>query len=80
MSAPDVPSELRQTPPVVRRRYDPARPHRAVTGKDAQVRWFERVRSVVFLVLLAVAVGIFGAAILGAVVVSANVLLELLAG
>lgn len=80
MSAPDAPSELRQTPPIVRRRYDPARPHRAVTGKDAQVRWFERIRSVVFLALLAVAVGIFGAAILGAVVVSANVLLELLAG
>ncbi len=80
MSSPEIHTEVRRERPIVSRRRDPARPHRAVTGVDAQTRWFERIRSVLFLALLALALGILLAAVLGSVVVGLNVLLEIIAG
>lgn len=64
----------------VRKRRDPLRHHRAVVGLDARVRWWERVRAAVILLVMVVALGALLAIFVAFLIFLGTVLLEILAG
>lgn len=64
----------------VRKRRDPLRHHRAVVGLDARVRWWERVRAAVILIVMVVALGALLAIFVAFLIFLGTVLLEILAG
>ena len=54
--------------------------HRAVTGINAHVRWYERVGSLVGIVVLVAIMGVLVAAAVGVAFFAARIVLELLVG
>lgn len=64
----------------IRKRRDPLRHHRAVVGLDARVRWWERVRAAVILLVMVVALGALLAIFVAFLIFLGTVLLEILAG
>ncbi len=59
---------------------DPLAKHRAVTGINAHVRWYQRVGSLVGIAVLVALMGVLLAAAIGAFYVGVRVGLELLVG
>jgi len=80
MSVKETPGEFRRTRPIGSRRRDPLRPHRAVTGIDARVRWWERVRALVVLFVFVLLLGAGLAVLIGLMFLMGTVVLEVLAG
>ena len=80
MSVNQTPGEFRRTRPIGSRRRDPLRPHRAVTGIDARIRWYERVRALLILFVVVLVLGAGLAVLIGLVFLLASVFLEILAG
>lgn len=80
MSVKETPGEFRRTRPVGLRRRDPLRPHRAVTGIDARIRWYERVRALFVLIVVVLVLGAGLAVLIGLVFLLGSVFLEILAG
>lgn len=76
---PSGPPPTPRSPAVLWRR-DPLAKHRARTGVEAQVRWWERVRSFVGLVIMVGFLGLLLAAILGLLVVGLRVGIEVVVG
>ena len=76
----ETPGELRTGRPVLFRRRDPLRPHRAITGADAHIRWWERLRALIVLFVLLIALGVLLAVAVGLVFLIGRALLEILAG
>lgn len=72
--------ELRQRRPISSRRSDPLRPHRAVTGLDARVRWYNRVFAFFGLVVLVGLLGLGLALLIGLLFLGGSAALEFLAG
>lgn len=64
----------------IRRRRDPLRHHRAIVGRDARIRWWERVRALVVLIVMVVLLGALAAIFVGFMIFLGTVLLEVLAG
>lgn len=58
------------------RRRDPLRRHRAVVGTRAQIRWWERSRAIVGLVVIVTGAGIALAAVIGGAIFLGGFLLE----
>lgn len=61
-------------------RSDPLAKHRAVTGLNAHVRWYQRVRSLIGIVALVVIMGLVLAAMVGGAFFGARIALEMLVG
>lgn len=59
---------------------DPLAKHRAVTGINAHVRWYQRVSSLVGIAVLVVLMGVLVAVSVGVAFFAARILLELLVG
>ncbi len=59
---------------------DPLAKHRAITGLNAHVRWYQRIFSLVGIVVLVGIMGVLVAILVGTAFVAARVLLELLVG
>ncbi len=59
---------------------DPMAKHRAVTGINVHVRWYERVRSLIGIAVLVVFMGVLLAVTAGALFFSARITLDLLVG
>lgn len=59
---------------------DPLSRHRAVTGLNAHVRWYQRVSSLVGIVLLVALMGVLVAVAIGVAFFAARIVLELLVG
>jgi len=82
MAAHDI-SDERPPPRPIRLPFtasDPLAKHRAITGINAHVRWYERVRSLLGITALVVLIGVLLAMSAGVVFVAARVILELLVG
>lgn len=80
MSVNQTPGEFRRTRPIGSRRRDPFRPHRAVTGIDARIRWYERLRALIALFVLVLILGAGLAILIGLAFLAGSVFLEILAG
>lgn len=59
---------------------DPMARHRAITGINVHVRWYERVRSLVGIAVLVVFMGVLLAVTVGALFFAARITLDLLVG
>ena len=59
---------------------DPLAKHRAITGINVHVRWYQRVSSLIGIVVLVAVMGVLVAAAIGVVFVAARIILELLVG
>lgn len=59
---------------------DPLARHRAVTGINAHVRWYQRVSSLIGIVVLVAVMGVLVAVGIGVAFFAARILLELLVG
>ncbi len=59
---------------------DPLAKHRAITGINAHVRWYQRIASLVGIVVLVGIMGVLVAALMGAAFIAARIVLELLVG
>ena len=59
---------------------DPLSRHRAVTGINAHVRWYQRVSSLVGIVVLVAIMGVLVAVAIGVAFFAARIVLELLVG
>lgn len=59
---------------------DPLSRHRAVTGINAHVRWYQRVSSLVGIVVLVAVMGVLVAISIGVAFFAARIVLELLVG
>lgn len=79
-SAPQSSGPRTPRQPAVLWRRDPLAKHRAKTGMQAQIRWWERVRSLVGLVIMVGFLGILLASLLGLLVLGLRVGLELVVG
>lgn len=80
MSMSETPGEIRRRRPWQTRSSDPLWQHRAVTGLDAQVRWYERVRSFLLLCLMLITLGVAFAGAVALMFFAGSILLEVLAG
>lgn len=80
MSMSETPGEIRRRMPWQTRRSDPLWEHRAVTGADAHVRWYERLRSLIILGILVIVLGMAFAAAVALMFLLGSILLEVLAG
>ena len=59
---------------------DPLARHRAVTGINAHVRWYQRVSSLIGIVVLVAVMGVLVAVAIGVAFFGARIALELLVG
>ncbi len=59
---------------------DPLAKHRAVTGINAHVRWYQRVGSLAGIAALVVLIGVLLAGSVGVAFIAARIILELLVG
>lgn len=59
---------------------DPLAKHRAVTGINVHVRWYQRVSSLIGIVVLVFIMGVLVAAAIGVAFFAARIVLELLVG
>lgn len=80
MSVSETPGEIRRRRPWQSRRSDPLFEHRAVTGPDAHVRWYERLRSLILLAMMVFGLGVAFAAAVAIMFLLGSILLEVLAG
>ncbi len=59
-------------------KHDPLAKHRAVTGLGARIRWWQRMASLIGVVIIIGIMGILLAASVGVVVIGGRVLLDVL--